>query len=203
VPEKRKTKPKSPPHRDESQDSILRRSRTLLKVRRRGQTNDWELVHPRCALERADDLEEVEKMIAAGEHDVAQDELRWLLNGCSDFVNAHRLLGEMSLTDGDVALARGHFGYAFQVGWSAVPREGLPGPLSYKLPANKGFFEAGKGLAWCLHELGKTSMALEVVRALLKCDPFDPLGLKKWLDEWIVPIEVVKLEVDPAAKPQT
>src|SRR6185369_7801541 len=134
VPDKRKPKSKPKPPRDESQDSILRRSRTLLKVRRRPQTNDWELVHPRCALERADDLEEVEKMIEAGEHEVALDELRWLLNGCSDFVNAHRLLGEMSLSDGDVALARGHFGYAFQVGWSAIPREGLAGPLPYKLP---------------------------------------------------------------------
>ena len=88
------------------------RSATSLRVRRRP-TGEYELVHPRCAVERADDLEEVRKMIDAGEVDVAVDELRWLLSGCSDFVDAHRLLGELALSENDLPLARAHFGYAY------------------------------------------------------------------------------------------
>ena len=40
-----------------------------------------------------------------------------------------------------------------------------------------------RGLAWCLAELGKKEMALEVVEFLLHCDPRDPLGLGGWVDE--------------------
>ena len=81
------------------------------------------LVHPRCARDRADDLEEVREMIEAGELDVAIDELRWLVGGCSEFIEAHGLLGELALaTDEDVALARGHFGVAVQLGLKALER---------------------------------------------------------------------------------
>ena len=44
----------------------------------------WELVHPRCALERAEDIEEVDQMVENGEMEIAVDELRWLLGGCSE-----------------------------------------------------------------------------------------------------------------------
>ena len=37
-------------------------------------------------------------MLAAGENEVARDELRWLLDGCPDFIAAHRMLGELALT---------------------------------------------------------------------------------------------------------
>jgi hypothetical protein len=141
--------------------------------------NAWELVHPRCALARADDLAEVQAMIAADEVDVARDELRWLLKECTDFVAAHRLLGELALADEDYALARGHFGYAFRVGLKALG-EPLPGPVPYARRDNQAFLESGKGLAFCLLKLGKREMALEVVETLLACDPADPLGVGAW-----------------------
>jgi len=166
------------------EDDGVRRRPTELKVRRRPSENAWELVHPRGVLERTDDLDEVQKMLDAGESDVAIDELRWLLNGCSDCVLAHKLLGELAAADGDLRLARGHFGYAYEIGISALPPGGLPGPLPYCLPANKAFFEAAKGLAWCLHELKKPKMAIDVLAELLKLDPSDPLKAKEWREKW-------------------
>ena len=141
----------------------------------------WELVHPRCARDREDDLEEVRKMIDAGEVEIATDECRWLLSGCSDCVEAHRILGEIALGENDLPLARGHFGYAFQLGTKALNQAGSKGPLPYRIPANQGFLEAGKGLAWCLKQLDKREMAAEVVEQMLKCDPSDPLGVKSLL----------------------
>lgn len=140
------------------------------------------MVHPRSALERADDLEEVEKMLAAGESEIARDELLWLLSGCPDLLRAHRLLGEIALESGDIRLARGHFGYGFEIGLSAILRAGLSSPLPYRLPTNQSFFESAKGLAHCLRELKEPSMAADVARILLACDPSDPLGVGPWAD---------------------
>lgn len=163
----------------------FRRRRTELKIRRRPSDGAWELVHPRAALERTEDLDEVEQMLDAGEVDIAIDELRWLLDGCSDFVAAHRLLGELALEGGDAALARGHFGYAYEIALSALPREGLKGTMPYRIPANQALFQAGKGLALCLRELGKTPEALSVLDTLLKLDPADPLALRALADGWL------------------
>jgi len=135
-------------------------------------------VHPRCARERAEDIEEVQEMIDGGEAEIAVEELRWLLGGCHDFLEAHMLLGAIALSESeDLGLARGHFGYAYQLGLTAVRRAGMPSPLPYVRPANQAFFEAGKGLAHSLQGLGKTKMAREVLQTLLKLDPSDPLGL--------------------------
>ena len=138
----------------------------------------WELVHPRCALERADDMKEVAAMLDAGETEVARDEIRWLLEGCSDFLQAHLALGEMALAEGDVNLARGHFGTAYQIGVKALRRVGLDRPLPYRRTANRPFFEAGKGLVYCLVQLDRQRIAREVVEQLLRCDPTDPLGVR-------------------------
>jgi len=182
----RKRKPASPRRAESNNDDLgFRRRRTALRVRRKAGERGWELVHPRCALERSEDLEVVQQMLDAGEIDVALDELRWLLNGCSDFVAAHRMLGELAAADGDLKLARGHFGYAYEIGLSAVPTGGLDAPLPYRLPANRAFLEAAKGLAWCLHELGKLKLAVRVVEQLLKCDPTDPLTVRPWQDAWL------------------
>jgi hypothetical protein len=140
----------------------------------------WELVHPRCARVRAEDMEEVEAMLAAGETEVARDELRWLLQGCSDFIAAHRLLGELAMEENDLPLARAHFGYAYQIGLRALPARGLPGPLPYDLPANRAFLESAKGLAWCLRQLGEGKLAQLVAENLLRWDPSDPLGVRGW-----------------------
>jgi hypothetical protein len=142
----------------------------------------WELVHPRCALDRSEDVEEVHKMVEAGEIDIARDELQWLLSGCTDMIDAHKTLGELALLDHDLPLARGHFGYAYQIGAKALDRAGATTGVPYRLAANQAFFEAGKGLAYCLRELSKTEMAAEVVERLLACDPSDPLGVRTLLE---------------------
>ncbi|HTU27625.1 MAG TPA: hypothetical protein VMF30_19600 [Pirellulales bacterium] len=151
-------------------------------MRKTAASDAWELVHPRCARDRADDLEEVQKMIDGGEGEIARDELLWLLNGCSDCLAAHRMLGELALAENDLRLARGHFGYAFEIGAKAWERAGGQGQLPHLVPANQGFFEAGKGLVYCLRELGKGDLAQQVVTRLLAADPSDPLGVRKLLE---------------------
>lgn len=154
-----------------------------LSVRRVPGQQVFELVYPPCVAERAEDLEEVQAMLEAGEIDVARDELRWLLDGCQELLEAHQLLGEIALAEGDLPLARGHFGCAYQLGLEALPKPGLPGPLSYACLANRAFLRSGKGLAWCLHRLGHSRLAAEVVDQLLALDPSDPMGVKNLLDK--------------------
>jgi hypothetical protein len=139
----------------------------------------WELVQPRGAQERADDIAEVEAMLAVGETEIARDELQWLLEDCHDFLDAHRLLGEIALVDEDLSLARGHFGYAFRLGQRAIQRAGEPRPVPNSLPANRAFHESGKGLVFCLVRLDKRDVAAEVVEFLLRCDPSDPLKVRQ------------------------
>jgi hypothetical protein len=127
-------------------------------------------------------VEEVQKMVEAGEVDVAIDELRWLLSGCSDFVDAHRLLGELALSENDLPLARAHFGYAYSLGEKALKQAGTSGPLPYRIAANHAFHEAGKGLVSCLKKLGKMEMARSAVDLLVKCDPSDPLKVRELLE---------------------
>lgn len=128
-------------------------------------------------------MDEVREMIRAGEREIAVDELRWLLDGCSDFLEAHQLLGELALElDHDVELARGHFGVAFQLGEKALKRAGDARPLFYREPANRPFFDCGRKLAACLAELGKRDLAESVLRTLLSCDASDPLQLRAALD---------------------
>jgi hypothetical protein len=155
-----------------------------LDVRRSTDGRAWVLVHPPCARERAEDLDEVRAMISAGEIDLAVDELRWLLEDCSEFIAAHVLLGELALSArNDLSLARGHFGAGYQLGLQALRRVKMPTPLPHSHPANRAFHEAGRGLAWCLVKLDKLSMAKEVVDTLLHVDPADPLRIRALLDE--------------------
>ncbi len=154
---------------------------TTIRARKRPDEEAWELVHPRCARDREEDLEEVRKMIDAGEIEVAMDECRWLLSGCVDCLEAHRILGEIALGENDLPLARGHFGYAFRLGEKALEQARHPAPLPHRLKANQSFLESAKGLAWCLKELDKREMAAEVVEVMLRCDPADPLGVRKLL----------------------
>ncbi len=174
---KRQAASGSKPASREQPAAPLRGGSTLRARKLRGE-DAWELVHPRCARDRQEDLEEVRKMLDAGEIDVAVDECRWLLQGCSDCLEAHRILGEIALGENDLPLARGHFGYAYRLGTLALDQVRCKGPLPYRLAANHSFFESAKGLAWCLLRLGKREMAGEVVERLLQCDPSDPLGVK-------------------------
>jgi hypothetical protein len=148
------------------------------EVRVRRADDEWELVHPRCACDRAEDIEEVQAMLAAGETEIARDEIRWLLQGCHDFIEAHKLLGEIAYGARDLPLARGHFGYAFRIGQQAIERAGNPRPLPYSLPGNKLFLESGKALVLCLVELDRRELATSVVEQLLSFDPSDPLGVR-------------------------
>jgi len=121
-------------------------------------------------------------MIEEGETEVAFDELRWLLSGCSDCLDAHLLLGELAVNlHNDVPLARGHFGYAYQLGLRAWRRAGSPTPVPYTQPANRSFHQSGRALAWCLEKLGKQAMATEIVQTLTQLDPTDPLEVGPWL----------------------
>ena len=141
-------------------------------------------MHPRCVRDRAEDLDEVRAMIEAGEFEIAVDELRWLLSGCPEFIAAHELLGELAVAmHDDLSLARGHFGAGYQLGLQTWRRANRPTPLLYSQPANRSFFEAGRGLAWALEKLGKSTMANEVVQTLLELDASDPLRVRAMIDE--------------------
>ncbi|HEY1064727.1 MAG TPA: tetratricopeptide repeat protein [Pirellulales bacterium] len=134
----------------------------------------FEFWHPRDVHERKDDLDEVKQMLEAGEYEVAEDELRWLLDGCGPFIEGHRLLGECAVALNEVRLARGHYGYAFELGRKAIGQQKVDGKFLADRPANLAFFEAGKGLALCLADLGRPDEAREVLTRLLKLDPRDP-----------------------------
>jgi hypothetical protein len=151
-------------------------------VRRTTDGRGWVLVHPPCARERAEDLEEVRAMIEGGEEEVAVDELRWLVGGCSEFIEGHALLGELALSVGDPTLARGHFGFAVQLGIKALERAKASGPLSYSQPANQSFHEAGRGLVEALLALQMMPKAIELVQKLTRLDSSDPLGLRALID---------------------
>jgi hypothetical protein len=150
-----------------------------ISVRRVPGEEGWELVYPASVLRRQEDMEEVRAMLAAGEIDVAVDELRWLLSGCRALLEAQKLLGEVALADNDLPLARAHLGYAYEMGLAAIQGEkDFTGPLAYALAANRPFLEAGKGLAWCLQQQGDARSAASIIRQLLELDASDPLGLK-------------------------
>jgi len=141
----------------------------------------WEIVQPRCARIRRDDIAEVESMIEAGEGEIARDELVWLLSECPDFLEAHVQLGLIALDEGDARLARGHFGRAYELCLRAIDAAGAPRPLPYALPGNQPLHEAAKGLVHCLLETGRKKMAGDVCRRIAPLDPADPLGIQKLL----------------------
>jgi tetratricopeptide (TPR) repeat protein len=163
-----------------SEQSIVAKRKPSLQVRRIGE-DAWELVHPRCATARREDIEEVHKMIADGEAEFAQDELRWLLDECHDFLEAHTLLGDLALAENDVKLARGHYGYAYQLGLRAIEQAKDATCISCNIPANQPFFRAGKGLVHCLLKMGKRGLAQDVAKRLVELDPSDPLELRSVL----------------------
>ena len=140
----------------------------------------WEIVQPRCARNRRDDIAEVEAMIEAAETEIARDELVWLLSECPDFLEAHVQLGLIALEEGDSKLARGHFGRAYELCLRALEAAG-GGSLPYELPGNRPFHEAAKGLVHCLLETNRRKMAADVCRRIAPLDPADPLGIQKLL----------------------
>jgi hypothetical protein len=163
---------------------MAKRSPSGLSVRRSTDGRSWVLSHPRCVRDRAEDLDDVRAMIDAGELEIAVDELRWLLSGCGEFIAAHELLGQLAVAlHDDLSLARGHFGAGYQLGLQTLRRAKMPKPLLYSQPANRPFFEAGRGLVWTLEKLGRRDMAGEIVETLMLLDPSDPLRLKLLVDD--------------------
>src|SRR5258708_39615231 len=125
---------------------------------------------PVCAFDRQEDLDEVQQMIAAGELEIARDELLYLVSDCRGFLEAHNLLGELALEEADISLARGHFGFAYEIGLDSLP-PGFRGVLPAKREYNRAFFLAGRGLARCLIARGKHQEGRDVLVQLAWCDP--------------------------------
>ena len=117
--------------------------------------NDFEFVHPRGAKEMELDYEEGMELWKAGDPESARDALRYALTACHDNLWIHAALGRIALEEfHDPTLARGHFGYAVELGRWALP-QGFGGRLSPDRPANRPFFEAVNGLLRCLESLGQ------------------------------------------------
>ncbi len=125
-------------------------------------SNQFELVHPRCVLQRRGDYEEGMELWKSGDIPGAREALRFALEGCGDNLWIHVALGRIALESSeDPELARGHFGYAFELVERAVP-QGFRGKVSRKMPGNRPFYEAAEGLASCYEKLGKNREASEV-----------------------------------------
>jgi hypothetical protein len=174
----------SPPRRGKKSGRGATSGRDAIAVVRRETPAGvvWEIVQPRCARKRREDIEEVEAMVEAGEAEIAREELVWLLSECPDFLEAHVHLGLIALEEDDPKLARGHFGRAYELCLRAIEAAGGPKPLPYGLPGNKPFHEAAKGLVHCLLETGRKQMAQDVCRRIAPFDPTDPLGISRLAD---------------------
>jgi len=95
----------------------------------------------------------------AGDPEGARDALRYALAACHANVWVHVALGQIAMRDfRDPTLARGHFGYAVELGERALPR-GFMGRLPRERASNRPFYEALEGLAECLETLGRTDDA--------------------------------------------
>ena len=174
-------RPRGPAGRSGRRGKPAGRERITVARRDMAGATAWELVQPRCARRRKEDIEEVDEMLAAGEGEIARDELIWLLSECPDFLEAHVSLGLIALEEGDPKLARGHFGRAYELCLRAIDAAGNPRPLPHSLAGNQPFFEAAKGLVHCLLKTGRRSMAADACRRLAELDPADPLGIQGML----------------------
>lgn len=161
--------PQKPPRRAEREDDDGPDSPARLKLRRLD-GDRFALLAPITAIDRQEDLEEVRTMIAAGEFEIARDELLYLVSDCRGFLEAHNLLGELALEEEDVALAQGHFGFAYEIGMDSLPA-GFRGRLPANKEYNGAFFLAGRGAARCLIARGQADKGREVLERLAQLDP--------------------------------
>ena len=128
--------------------------------------DDFELVHPRCVQEVELDYEEGIELWKAGDPESARDALRYALSACHDNLWAHVALGQIALAEfRDPALARGHFGYAFELADRALP-PGFTGRLPRDRPNNRPFYEAIDGLAQVPGGAGRGMTKASGLRAL-------------------------------------
>ncbi len=128
--------------------------------------NRFELVHPACVRETELDYEEGLEILKAGDPEAARDALRYALGACRDNMWIHAALGRIALEEfRDPALARGHFGYAVELGRRALPPQ-FAGLLPRDRPNNRPFYDALEGLIRTLEALGQRgeSAALRTLR---------------------------------------
>ncbi len=124
--------------------------------------DDFVLIHPKCVREMELDYEEGIELRKAGDPEAARDALRFALQGCGDNIWVHVALGKIALEDfKDPTLARGHFGYAFELADRAIPRE-FTGRLPREHPSNRPLHEAIDGLIVCHEALGAADLASEL-----------------------------------------
>jgi hypothetical protein len=131
--------------------------------------NRFELVHPACVRETELDYEEGLEIWKAGDPEGARDALRYALAACRDNLWIHVALGRIALEEfRDPTLARGHFGYAVELGRRALPPQ-FAGRLPVDRPANRPFHDALEGLIRSLDALGRRgdSAALRTLRERL------------------------------------
>lgn len=123
----------------------------------------FELDHPRCVAEMELDYAEGMELYLDGDVEAARDALRYALQGCGDNLWVHVALGRIALDQRDPKLARGHFGYAFELAQKAIP-PGFGGRLPADRLANEPLFEAIDGLCACYEALGQPVEAASLRR---------------------------------------
>src|SRR5690349_1141602 len=116
--------------------------------------NRFQLMHPSCVRETELDYEEGIELWKAGDPEGARDALRYALSACRDNLWIHTALGRIALEEfRDPTLARGHFGYAVELGRRALPPQ-FTGILPVDRPSNGPFYDALEGLIHSLEALG-------------------------------------------------
>ena len=127
--------------------------------------NDFELVHPRCVREMELDYAEGMEIWKEGDPESARDAFRFALQGCGDNIWVHVALGRLALEEfRDPSLARGHFGYAFELAERALPPD-FTGRMPRHRDFNRPYYEAIDGLASCYEALDRRDEAAKL-RAL-------------------------------------
>lgn len=122
----------------------------------------FELTHPRCVEELRLDFEEGIEIWKAGEPEEARDALRFALQGCGDNIWVHAALGRIALEAfNDPSLARGHFGYGYELAMKAIPAD-FQGTLPPQRPGNRPLFDVIDGLMTCHMALGEPKLAADL-----------------------------------------
>jgi hypothetical protein len=102
-----------------------------------------------------EDYEEGIELWKEGDPESARDALRYALSACHENLWVHVALGRIALAEfRDPTLARGHFGYAVELGERSLPPD-FSGLLPRERPANRPFFEGVAGLIECFEALGR------------------------------------------------
>ncbi len=124
----------------------------------------FELAHPPGVEEVRLDYEEAMEVWRAGEPDEAREILRYALEGFHENLWIHAALGRIALQeDRNPTLARGHFGYVYELAMRALPSH-FTGRLPPDRAANQPLYEALDGLIACNDALGRQAESDELRR---------------------------------------